>query len=177
MPQLPIPYYVLFLIILIAVSTDLKARKIYNLLTFPGMLLGIALNMLIVSKAAPLAGLWFSLQGLLFGILIFFIPFALGGLGAGDLKLLGVIGAFGGLNFVLWAGLYSAIAGGVISLLIILFDRTKLKVTGRFFKNLLNSLLYQIKITPPEKENIAGRRFPYSFAVLTGTILAILFQL
>jgi prepilin peptidase CpaA len=43
------------------------------------------------------------------------IPFALGGIGAGDVKLLGIIGALKGPDFVFIAFLAAAITGGIMS--------------------------------------------------------------
>ena len=45
-----------------------------------------------------------------------FIPFALGGMGAGDVKLMGVVGALKGPEFVWVAFLASAMAGGILAI-------------------------------------------------------------
>ena len=54
------------------------------------------------------------------GIAIFFVPFALGGLGAGDVKLLGAIGAWLGPMNALWVGLYAGAAGGILAIFVAL---------------------------------------------------------
>jgi len=61
-------------------------------------------------------GLGQSLLGMLIGLLILIIPFAKGGIGAGDVKLLGVIGAFKGVTFVLYTAIGMGLAGGLIAL-------------------------------------------------------------
>ncbi len=123
--------YILWGIVFISFITDIRSRKILNVVTFPSALLAIILN---IFADQYLSGLLFSLKGLFLGIAIFWIPFTLGGLGAGDLKLLGVIGAFKGLSFALWTGLYTAICGGVVSILMILVNKnTRIKVIA-FFK-------------------------------------------
>ncbi len=57
-----------------------------------------------------------SATGWFVGIALFFPIFALGGLGAGDVKLLGAIGAWLGPSVVLRVALYSTMAGGVLAL-------------------------------------------------------------
>jgi prepilin peptidase CpaA len=47
---------------------------------------------------------------------MFLLPFALGGLGGGDVKLLGALGAWIGPSEALWLGIYTGVAGGVIAI-------------------------------------------------------------
>ena len=74
---------VLLLILLcLAVYHDLKFRKVPNKITLPIALAGILLSLL----DSGLEGLVFSIVGLVFGLLIFIIPYMLGGMGAGDVN-------------------------------------------------------------------------------------------
>lgn len=164
----------LFLLLFIAVFTDIKKRKIYNWLTFPGMLIGIIMNTLYYSSADKFTGLMFSLQGLLLGIIIFFVPFAIGGLGAGDLKLLGLIGAFLGWIKALWVGLYSAIAGGIFALGFLLLNLKQAQKVKTFLYDLAFSLIHNIKPPAPSEGASPQRRFPYSVAIAIGTLLVVL---
>jgi prepilin peptidase CpaA len=50
------------------------------------------------------------------------VPFALEGLGGGDVKLLGAIGAWLGPWQALWTGLYAGVAGGVMALAVALYS-------------------------------------------------------
>jgi prepilin peptidase CpaA len=52
------------------------------------------------------------------GVAVFFVPFALRGLGAGDVKLLGAIGAWIGPAAVVWTALYTGIVGGVLCVVV-----------------------------------------------------------
>jgi len=52
-------------------------------------------------------------------------------MGAGDVKLLMVIGSFGGASFVLYSFLAGAIIGGVITLIIYIYNLThKTRITS-----------------------------------------------
>src|SRR5262245_65222789 len=73
--------------IAICVVTDVRARRIPNLVSGPTMLVGIALNTLYFGTS----GLTTSLGGLLAAMAVLIIPFALGGVGAGDVKMMGAV--------------------------------------------------------------------------------------
>lgn len=99
------------LIAAIACITDLKCRKIPNWLTFPGMIAGIGCHLIAAESR------WsFPLLGIGLGLALLLIPFAAGGMGAGDVKLLMALGAFVGPQSLLWLFLYAGVAGGIFSL-------------------------------------------------------------
>ena len=105
--------------VVLAGGWDLATRRIPNWLTFGLMGLGVVTGFI----AGGLEGLADSLQGLLLGGALLFIPFLLGGMGAGDVKLLAAIGALKGSSFVLRAFLYGALAGGALALGALLVGR------------------------------------------------------
>lgn len=93
-------------------ATDLHHRRIPNVLTFWAAMLGVTVSGWNGGlHAATLSG-----AGWMVGLAIFFVPFALGGLGGGDVKLLAALGAWVGPVDVIWVGLYTGIAGGVLAL-------------------------------------------------------------
>lgn len=62
------------------------------------------------------SGLTASLAGWAVGLGLFIPFFLLGGMGAGDVKLLAAVGAWLGVPGVVWAALYGALCGGVLAL-------------------------------------------------------------
>jgi len=102
----------LLVVLVICATTDVINRKIYNVVLFPALLFAIGYNW--YQGGLPVLGQ--SLLGMLVGLLILIIPFAMGGIGAGDVKLLGVIGAFKGVTFVLYTAIGMGLAGGLIAL-------------------------------------------------------------
>ena len=158
---------VLLLILLICAVTDLKERRIYNLVLLPGLLFGIIYNL----AAGGWTGLGQSLLGLLLGLVILIIPFAIGGMGAGDVKLLAVVGAVKGPVFVLYSALGMALAGGVIALGFWLYKAGFLSETARFFKALRLMLISRFQII---EFNVAKKSImiPYGLAIAIGATSA-----
>jgi len=104
--------WVLITVLVVCSLTDLIYRKIYNVVLLPALLFALVYN----AYHGGWAGLGQSMLGLLVGLLILIIPFAKGGMGAGDVKLLGIIGAFKGVQFVLYSAIGMGLAGGLIAL-------------------------------------------------------------
>lgn len=102
-------------IALVACVTDLRARRIPNLLTFPAALAGLAWH-----AAGGFSALGWALGGLAVGLLLFFPLFLLRGMGAGDVKLLAALGAWLGPGTIAWVAAYAAIAGGALAIVVAL---------------------------------------------------------
>lgn len=117
---MPISYYLLLPVLGLASWMDWKERRIPNSLLLPSLILAFLLNYIIFGPA----GLLHSLSGTLIGFTLLIVPYLLGGMGAGDVKLLMVIGSFGGGYFVLYSFIAGAIIGGIIALIIYFFSKT-----------------------------------------------------
>jgi prepilin peptidase CpaA len=109
--------YVAIAIAVVAVVWDLRTRRIPNLLTFGAALAGFAIH----GYLSGWPGIGMSLAGWAVGVAFFFPIFALGGLGAGDVKLLGAIGAWLGPIAVVWVALFAGIAGGILGVVVAAF--------------------------------------------------------
>jgi prepilin peptidase CpaA len=90
--------------------TDLQTGKIPNWLTMPAMAAGLVIN----SFAG--IGLAKALYGLLAGLGVYFLFFAIGFRGAGDAKLMGAVGAFVGWPQVIVVMIVVALLGAVAAL-------------------------------------------------------------
>ncbi|MEX0974516.1 MAG: A24 family peptidase [Bacillota bacterium] len=136
---------------------DLRTQKIPNWLTLPAVLLGLVLNAAIGGPS----GLRASALGTVTGVALLFVPFAMGGMGAGDVKMLAAVGSLAGPAFVFRTFLYGSITGGLIALAVIF---------GRSY------LLRGMKLGPaPIDGGIRSRAkqvFPYGVAILAGVVAA-----
>ena len=168
----------------LATGWDLKTGRIPNNITFPAMLLGLILN----TYYSGWHGLVTSLAGLGLGILLLFVPFAIGGMGAGDVKLLAAVRALNGHLFTFRAFLYGAIAGGIMALAVAFFrGKLGLSLMNTFTSlgNIVFSVLSATKaglgtgtgissVTGKTSIITSGISFPYGIAILAGTIGAYL---
>lgn len=157
--------------ILIAAAFDWKTRRIPNALTFSLILLGFILNFL----NQGLFGLGQSVFGLACGIFLLLLPFAMGGVGAGDVKLLGAIGSLFGPIFIFKIFLASAVFGGLFSLIIM----AKKGSLGKAFQGIKNRTFYVLitrKIPQEEKwlEPNSKIKIPYAIAIGSGTLFILL---
>ena len=89
---------------------DLWIRKIPNWLIVIGLLCGLVIN-----TAHGSTYVVQSLLGFAIGILVLLPPFALGWIGAGDVKYFGVVGALLGISMLPRVFFYSALVAGVIA--------------------------------------------------------------
>ena len=151
-----------------AVAIDGKWRRIPNWLTLP--VAGAALVWHLADRGAP--GLTFSLGGFSAGLALMLVPYLMGGLGGGDVKMLAAVGAVKGAWFVFTAFLCMGIAGGLMGLVYALC-RGRLKQTLRNIKQICVLLYYRTNPRTAADQN-AGQAgaFPYAGAIAVGVLAA-----
>ena len=150
-------------------ATDLRSRRIPNLLTFGGALCAVGFHL--VSEGPWGAAL--SAAGWLVGVALFAPLFAVGGLGAGDVKLLGALGAWLGPGRTLYLALFTAIAGGVMAL-VVMVARGYSRSAGRNLLLMLTSWRLGIAAVPGlTLEDAAGPRLAYALPIAAGTVLTL----
>jgi len=112
-------YGLVLLATLIAGLTDALWFRIYNALTIPVLLGGIAYH----AFAPDGAGIWFALGGALMGLVILIVLFARGGVAAGDVKLLTAIGSWIGAHDVMVVFVITGLCVGAYSAVVRLRNR------------------------------------------------------
>jgi prepilin peptidase CpaA len=154
----------------VACGWDLRTRRIPQLLTLGGALAGLAFHVVNGGWNAGVA----SAAGWGVGIAIFFVPFALGGLGAGDVKLLGAIGAWLGPMNALWVGLYAGAAGGILAIFVALTEGYLFQAVGNVGVLLAYWRLNGVKPLPEiTLEHSRGPRLAYAVPILAGTMVTL----
>jgi prepilin peptidase CpaA len=164
-------YLNLFLIIvlLIALAIDMRIFKIPNVLTYPAM--AAALTFHTVLNGA--GGLLYSMLGLVAGLGIFFLPFALGFMGAGDVKLMGVVGAALGARGVLNACVFTSLAGGILAIALLALHNRNVKFLSSYADALNASIGERRVINVPSTEKENKPKVYYALAIAAGTIYTI----
>lgn len=161
---------ILILVVLISVYTDLRFQKIYNAILFPAALIALLFHLI----NNGFTGLLFSLKGLGLGLALFLLPFIMGGLGAGDVKLLALVGSVKGPDFVFNSFLITALLGGLIAAVLLFLK-------GRLFKTIKQICLglkifvisrftvWNFAALESSQDTLA---LPYGVAIALGTILS-----
>ncbi len=158
---------ILPVLLAIACYTEIRSRRIPNILTVSAMIFGLAgwgiLN--------GLDGILFSLYGLLIGGGVF-LPFCLMGiLGGGDMKLMAAAGAIIGYPLIIPALCYTCFAGGIMALVMAAWQGQILSTLARCF-----NIIFGGSKKRPEGLRKAPT-LPYGIAIAFGTILSLLLSL
>src|SRR5207244_2243119 len=151
-----------------AAIIDVLTQKIPNWFTLPSAFLGVILNFHLCGTK----GLSSSIIGLITGFLLLFFVYRLGGMGAGDVKLLCAAGAFLGPKLVFYSFIWMALVGGVLALILIIYN----KAFSQTFGNLKILVLSWILRSPSQEANLTLKnqaliKLPYGVAIATGVIL------
>ncbi len=160
----------LIILLLVCCYTDLRSKKIYNAVLLPAVLVAFIASLTNGGWSACLV----SVKGLLAGMALLLIPFAAGGIGAGDVKLLGTIGAFKGPEFVLMAFLTGAVVGGIFSVYLLIRQGRLLLTLKKFYYFFISKVLHIPVSVSFGHLDVAtrGESFPYALAISLGAAWA-----
>jgi prepilin peptidase CpaA len=159
----------LSVILIVAVVTDLRSQKIPNWLTFPSMLLAVGLY----TSHMGIQGMLFSLEGVAVGIGVLFIPYLMGGMGAGDSKLMGAIGGLLGPKMVFIAFLFTAIIGGCYALLVIIHQGSLKSLLSQCWAFITLAVMTRQITGLPGLRLGEAPRLRYGIAIALGTLLSV----
>lgn len=149
-----------------AAAIDLRTRRVPNVLTAAIALVGLA----IAAMGLGRVGIWLALAGCLVGLALMLPGYLIGAMGGGDVKLLAAVGTLLGPGATLRAFVASAIAGGLIAV-VVAWRRGRLTATVTGAAALAASVGSRI-----DEINDTGRdnRFAYAPAIAVGVIVAAL---
>ncbi len=116
-PSTGVAWFVSAMLIEAAIIDGLKF-KVPNWLTYHLAIGGLAFH----AWSGGTAGFSASILGLALGLCLLLPLYAIGGMGAGDVKLLAGVGAWMGPQVTFWAFACSAIVGGIIGLGLMIRD-------------------------------------------------------
>jgi prepilin peptidase CpaA len=164
-------YAVVLALVLACAAFDWRMRRIPNALTLPA----IGAGLLLYALSDGWGGLAFSAKGMALGAGVFFVPYYFGGMGAGDVKLMGAVGALLGWPMTLVALFYTALAGGLCAV----FAMVRARAVGSSFTRM--GAMFQLLLANkrfPAADTIGGRSvtIPYALPVALGTIASIVLK-
>lgn len=149
-----------------AVITDLRARLIPNALVLTGALTGL----LLAGLHPQGIGFLSALGGLALGLAIFLPVYLLRAMGAGDVKLMAMSGAFLGYAAILEAALWVLLAGGVLALVFALRRNVARRMAGNLHEMFYSAAAsVQIRTLPDFSVGPqTAARLPYAVAIALG---------
>lgn len=162
--------FLLMFILIPAALIDYKERRIPNGLSMSGWVLGPILNFILSGTAGVKASVLGFL--ILFGLTF---PFwLLGWMGAGDVKLMGTVGAIVG-NQNAWFVLLCIVVAGLVVALLILMLRGLLKTSlQRYFAMVGLTMVSQRPTFIGSDTGEQNETMPYAIPIAFGTFIALL---
>lgn len=169
------PVWFVSVVLVVAAVIDGAQLRVPNWLTFPLVMSGWVYS----AAAGYLSGdgLWlglgWSLFGTMVGLALLLPAYAIGGMGAGDVKLLAGVGAWVWGTTTFYAFCVSAVVGAVIAVGMVLYQRAWRKHSDQFMY-IVNEIM-TIR-DPDQLATIAAERkssmllLPYGIPIAIGTI-------
>jgi prepilin peptidase CpaA len=154
-----------FTLAIAAAAFDLRTRRIPNVLVLLGLIVAVPVQWIAQDGSA---GLWQGMEGLATGIAVLLPFYLLRAFGAGDVKLMGALGALAGPSAVLLIALATFVVGGLWSLIVVVHRRQLRHAGNSLF--LMFAGLAQHKAQAATGEASLGR-LPYGVAIALGTML------
>lgn len=154
------------LVLVFAAVIDGMKLKVPNWITFPFILSGWAYS----AWAFGWEGFGFSLFGTLVGLGLLLPAYAIGGMGAGDVKLLAGFGAWMYSTHTVWTFAFSTVVGAVLAVGMVLYRKAFRKHATQFVA-IMNEIL---TVRDPETlAQIAAVRKPSMLLLPYGIPIAI----
>lgn len=160
--------FALLTLLAIGAVSDWRRAKIPNWLTYSGMAGGLLLHVL----ESGVGGLGMSAGGMVVGMGLFLGFYVLGGMGAGDVKLMGLVGGFVGIPQILPVAVAIALFGGAYALAVAIGSWGIREGVNRVFSVFLACALtggIRRACSPPD----AQPKLRYGVVIALGTAVAL----
>ena len=162
---------ILFALLTIASITDYRTYKIPNWLTAGGIIFGLVYSVF-VPFSRDFGFLW-ALGGMMLGFIVMLPCYVLRIMGAGDVKLMAMVGAFLGVDDCFLAIIYSFIVGGIAALGFALFNKAMTRMLQNV-KDITQAMMFSVvggfkpdmRITASQSVG----KMPYGICISVGTV-------
>ncbi|HYD50327.1 MAG TPA: A24 family peptidase [Terriglobales bacterium] len=150
--------------------TDIRTRHIPNALSGSFLLVGLVLN----AALFGFSGLLQSFVGAALCLALLIVPFAFGGIGGGDVKMMAAVGALIGPRLAVAALAFGFVIGGLIMVLhLIRIGRLREKLSSTWTmvqRTVVESSVEPLKMSAATSTSVA---LPYSIPLGLGTLIVI----
>src|SRR6266853_3960799 len=160
------------LIVLVSAAawSDLRTKRIPNWITVSGAAVGLGLHI----AYGGASGAMQSLAGAALGLAIFLGLYAAGGMGAGDVKLFGAVGAFAGPQALIMVFVFTGLLGGIAGVALALWRgrlRQTLSRTAELLTGVSRLRWKQVRAASMASDSL---RLPYGAVIAGGTLLSLM---
>lgn len=165
--------YILIAGLCSAAAIDLYARRVPNFLVLVLFLFGIFSQ----CWFGGINGFLYSIAGTGVALLLLFPLYCVGGLGAGDVKLMAAAGAYMDGTTALLAVVLSINVATVIGFFILIISGGLLAYLQRYFLMAKTGFVTgRVIYIPPARDEAANKKFPCAIAIAAGCVAAIYFD-
>lgn len=169
------PVWMVTLFLILAAVIDGFELKVPNWLTFPMIISGWIYSAAAASWTGDpwWIGLQWSMLGMVVGLMLLLPAYAIGGMGAGDVKLMAGVGAWMHATHTFYAFCATAIVGAVLAVGMVLFRRAWSKHLRQFWMIAMEIMTIR---DPNQLSEIAAERkssmllLPYGIPIAIGSI-------
>jgi len=170
------PYWVVTVFVIVAAYIDGKELRVPNKLTFPMIIAGWIYSMVAYGIAGDgwYVGLGWSLAGTAVGLLTLLPAYAIGGMGAGDVKMMAAIGAWVHVAITFYAFCLGTIVGGILAVGMILMSGQAKKHWNQFFfiaNEIATVRNPEVLAEIATERKSSMRLLPYGIPLAIGTVL------
>lgn len=153
-----------------AAVCDVRTRRVPNWLVGSGLIVALVVHWVV---EGPAAGTWAWFLGMATGLALFIGLYLTRAMGAGDVKLMGAIGAFTGPVGAAHVALVGCLAGGLLALGMVLSDKESRKSLASFSALILSLPLGDRAAVAEDEGQRTGKplKVPYAVAIAAGTLL------
>lgn len=174
----------MLLLLFIAALHDIRSHRIPNKLVLVGMVTGLTLHTLLpagwgFNSTIPGGLGWLgALKGLGMGMAVFLPLYIMRAMGAGDVKLMAMVGTFLGAEDVLEAILATFLAGGVMALTVVLWSKRLMSFMSNIRMMLTGGLINMSAGRLPLADGVpvSVGKLPYAVAIMVGTFGYLVWQ-
>lgn len=170
------PYWFVTLFVVVAAWIDGKMLKVPNKITFPMIVAGWIYSAVSYGLAGQgwLTGLGWSLAGTAVGLATLLPAYAIGGMGAGDVKMMAGIGAWVHCLTTFNAFCVSAIVGAILAIAMVVWSGQGRRHWNQFF--FISNEIMTVRNPETLAQIAAGRKssmrlLPYGIPIAIGTVL------